>query len=112
MTIYLKYIAILTIACLILSASKNHTTPIKCIGNVFPIRIFGIAIRDLSATIIAGGLTGYFLEKKPIKGIGIFLLSTPIIHVLFSVRTMGNYYLGLSSKPNGTGFIPNCIKPN
>jgi len=107
---YLKYFLVLFTVTIMILSTKNHDKPLVCPIGSKPTRIIGnIALRDSSATIVLGGLVGYLIEKKPIKGMIIFIISGIFIHYITNTNTMLNYHLGLSEIPNGTGFIPNCV---
>ena len=112
MKIILKYLIILIIASLVIINTNKHTEPLMCTNNKNTQRIggkHGLSVRDITTTILGGASVGYFIEKNPIKGIIIFILSAPFIHLIFNVKTMLSHNLGLSDIPDGTGFIPNCI---
>ena len=50
-----------------------------------------------------------FVNKSIITGILIEFMIGQLFHLFFMTNTMFLYSINLSNKPDGTGYIPNCI---
>jgi len=105
--VFLKYFFALLCICMLIVNTEYHTTPVFCHGGAW--RLMGLSVRDLLTTIVGGSLLGYCIESNPIKGIIILFISAIIIHIVFNAKTMLNYNFGLCDKPDGMGYIPNCV---
>lgn len=62
-------------------------------------RICGISVRDVIGTLISSVILSYFIDMQLIYIIIIQFLLAPIIHYIFNVNTMFNYYIGICDKP-------------
>jgi len=106
---YVYYFIILNIiSSFIINYCHYYEESYKC-SNYYPLRIFGFSARDLFITITVGSILGEIIQKNKIKGILTLFIFAPIIHYIYNVDTMINYYLGLSNRPIGMGYIPNCV---
>ncbi len=103
------YIYINLVVCWLIFLTKNYEEPLKC--NIPSKRIFGIlSQRDILTTIFFGSILGYIVNNSIVKGIIIEFFIGQFFHLIYSTNTMFLYNLNLSQKPNGTGYIPNCVK--
>ena len=93
---------------MLIFSTTNYEKPLKCVKQ--PSRILNIlSSRDIYTTLSIGSILGYIVNNSFFKGIIIEFLIGQVIHIIFNVSTMPLYLVNISDKPNGTGFIPNCI---
>jgi hypothetical protein len=63
-------------------------------------RLFGFVVFDWVLTIIATLVLSRLFGQGFVSMLVIVLLLSIILHVMFNVPTLTNYYLGLSERPN------------
>jgi len=85
-----------------------NMTPIK--GEP-PLRLLGVfAARDVLATVFTGILIGLLSDSNDIlRGIILQFVLGTLFHIIFGVKTMPFYLLGISDKPDGMGRIAHPI---
>ena len=102
------YFYINCIACIYILSTTNYIEPLICDSPSS--RILGIfSTRDILTTICIGSGLGYFVNKSIVKGILIEFMIGQFFHLFFMTNTMFLYSINMSNKPDGTGYIPNCI---
>jgi type IV secretory pathway VirB3-like protein len=62
-------------------------------------RIFGMALFDWVATLIAAALLSMWIRVPALEVLVVLLLASIFLHVVFGIRTVTNYFLGLSKMP-------------
>ena len=114
--VYITYFLLFLMSSYIMTLTfKDHKIPIK--NNTSYIRVFNlISLREfillppISFMVLWSIKRLFDIEMNyfntGLESVVYLLITATIIHMIFGVKTMLNYTLGLSMRPDGTGIVP------